>query len=1014
MITSSEESWATNTLRDAQDPGAGKQSWAGLTRITLEQYNLVFNQAHSRGYSSTGDPRHDTGTVLEDSLATLFKVALVSGDLRLTKWSVAGGLQYNDVVIVANANISDTAAPSLELVAGTQATVRVFYVDEDNNYIHYVQSADGGATFGAEQDVGGLSNLQAIASVSTTKVHAVSYPSGNSRFHAFEYVSGSWSQTDSLIYWPHEIEYMDAITIGDRDLIVFYSEGPMYGNYREAGIYGIWYEHNRWSDLFKIDVLDEATTYSYRQRPMISTANSLYFLTGYLSEGDADYNFQSRFLKTSKDGQYWSQYVLLPACSEAGPAKLLVVNAAAGQSWPWTTGRQVYVVGYDKVYESDATRLVGEINPVLQVDVTSRTTEWDLSRGIIAQATTILSNHDGALDNHAIINENNTLLLKREAGYVTSAGNEYAQLTLEQVDFIRETDRLPQRHKQVSSRDFMAWMRDKQADHHEGWTSQLVGYDNYHDDTETGYGGLSHTATQRGWWQTAHNVLSLQSNNQEGIAFTTWDSRIMNGQAKAMIRVETAGNNEYAGVIFRARDVGNFWAAYYNQATDRILLRRKTGGAWETAVAQSSALGWSVDTWYGIMVDFRYSYFQVFYSTDGLTWTSAFTYTQPANPLNNPLEYGYTGLVGYGYSSEDEDEEPGYEPPTPPPPVIPPGPGDGGLVYFVDADNGHVYRTRNARATDPTAVVYEDLGVVDSGGLLHIALDSWDPLNTAMVCGFNGVWKTTNLNDTTPTWTQVFSTPDANDEPRHIVSSICQQGLWMFVRQRQPTTKGMWAYWTTDGGTTWSYTLLSANFPDHNGAKIEASSHNANRAWIASLSGGGSQLRIFKTTDQWATFTTTDFPIPTWGYGHCHHPYISNPDDLTALYVKTATSYLCTNDSGSCTIGTLPAGGDANWCGSHTWGLHKYWVLTHSYYFSVSDDGINWTSRGVPGGVGSVVNYISGWPYDGGRFYATKSGTVAPLLISSDGGITWQAQTGNWASFGVNGNIWCCVPVWLV
>jgi hypothetical protein len=211
-------------------------------------------------------------------------------------------------------------------------------------------------------------------------------------------------------------------------------------------------------------------------------------------------------------------------------------------------------VGFDKVYESDATRLVGEENSDLQVDVSSRTLNWQLQRGVISQASTVLGNHDGALDGHSIINDNNTLLLIREAGYRTGAGDEYAQLTLEQADYIKETDRLPQRHKQVVSRDFMAWMRDREADHYEEWESQLVGYDNYRDDTETGYGGLGHTATQSGWWETANNMLWLMSDNKEGVAFATWDSRIMNGQVKAMVRIETSGNDEYAGLIFRARE----------------------------------------------------------------------------------------------------------------------------------------------------------------------------------------------------------------------------------------------------------------------------------------------------------------------------------------------------------------------------------------------------------------------------------------------------------------------------
>jgi hypothetical protein len=1023
VITTSDEAWATNTLRDAQDPGAGKQSWAPLTRITIEKFNLVFAQQHSRGYGSTGQPQHDAGTALENGFATLLKVAActASDDLVFTKWSVSSGLEYDDVSIVPGASLSNTARPSMEITAGVNLTIRVFYVDEDDDYIHHKESSDGGATFGAEVNVGAQTNLKAIASVSPTKVHCVSYASGSSRFHYFEY-DGSWSETNSLIYWPHMIEHIDAITIGDRDLIVFYSEGPMYGQYREAGIYGIWVEHGRWSDIFKIDVLDEADAYAYRKHPMISTANGLYFLTGYLSEGDEDYSHTTRFLKISGDGQNWSQYMPLVACPEAGPAKLLVVNAASGQSWPWDTGQQVYLVGYDKVYESDATRLVGEINAALQVDVKSRTRGWQLQRGVISQGNTILSNHDGALDAHAIINANNTLLLKREAGYRTGLGDEYAQVTLETVDFIKETDELPQRHKQVVSRDFMAWVRDREADHFEYWESQLVGYDNYTDDTETGYGGLGHTATQKGWWETKNNVLWLRSNNEIGLAFATWDSKIMNGQVKAMIRVETSGNGEYAGVVFRAKDEGNLWAAYYNQGTDKIVLRQRAGDAWMGIVAQSSgALGWSIDTYYGIMVDFRYNYIRVFRSTDGNTWTLDFTHIITPNALNPAPEYGYTGLLGYGYSSEDEEKPPGYEPPLPP--VSPPATGSGQVLYMVCSVTGRVFRTRNARDTVAANVLYEDLGVVNAGGLTYIALDSWDPKNRAMVIGPNGVWRTTNLNDTTPTWTQVLDLNAAGYLGKMIVSSICQQGLWMLTCQT--TGETIRIYWTVNDGDSWSFTGWSGVGANNDFPKIECSSHNAQIAWVTWVTGAGTP-RVTKTTDLWSSSNAYTLGTDTYNWpANPHHRYLNNADDNLGFYAGGNTTQWCTADYGTCSGGTLDGGGKyqdrvVHWIGSYTWGTQKFWALTIGVdgttkcRFHVSDDCVNWTRQYDFTG---MTRFISGFPYQVYWFYAAQDGTTAPLLISDDRGESWQAQTGNWNTLcttgGYDPDIYCIVPVWV-
>jgi len=1028
MILSTEETWATDTLRDAQDPGAGTALWKPLSKLTLERYNLIFSQAHSRGYAADGQPEHDCGTVLENSANTLFKVALVGGDLLLTKWSVGNDPEaaIDDAVVVADANLSDTARPSLELVAGVATTVRIFYIDEDDDEICYIESADSGDTFGAEVSVGALSDAKAIASVSTTKVHCITYASGNTRFHCYE-DDGGWAVTDSLLYWPHEVDHIDAITVGNRDLIVFYSLGPMHEIYREAGIYGVWYKHGRWSDLFPIDVVGEATAYSYRQHPMISTANDIYFLTLVASEGDSQYSQALRALKTSKDGRYWSQYQPLVTCTEAGPAKLLAVDAETDATWPWSAGLQTYIVGYDKVYESDSTRLIGEENSDLQVDVTSRTTEWRQSRGVIAQATSLLANHDGALDAHATINADNTLLAVREAGYYTGVGAEYAELSLEQVDFLKESDELPRRHKQMASRDLMAWMRDKQARHYEEWASQVIGYDNYDNSGITGRGGLSHTIAKTGRWEAEGNQLWLKSDNQEGIAFASWASHVMNGQVKDMVRIETEGNDEYAGVIFRALDEGNFWSAYYDQDTDKIVLRQKVGGAWLVAVATSAALGWADDTWYGILVDFRYSYIRVYSSTDGLTWTLRITHVIVQNPSLPAPEYGYTGAIGYGYSDQDTDHPAGYVVPTLPPPLVPPGPsveGGGNLLYMMGLTR--MFRTLNALESDPTAVVLEDLGQIAGGATMWwFALDSFNPAKRAMAVGEDGVYTTTDLDAAAPTWTQALDLSGVAAQQwwaHHVVSSICQQNLWMVTvldYRAAPGVRALNLYYTADFGGAWNNLLLS-NAASYNKAYVEASSHDAQDAWAYYMKGTDAYGYSVKTSDQWASSGETKLSLlDTYNVPCGYHRYLNNLNDYVAVHTNHDSVQICTNDAASCTASAIATGLPTNIherIGGYTWGSGGFWVLSMSgantpARLFVSEDGINWTLQYSWAGA-AIASSISGFPTNPDLYYASmRSVTTGPFQISLDRGVTWQTQTGNWALLATEG-IRHLVPVW--
>jgi len=518
-------------------------------------------------------------------------------------------------------------------------------------------------------------------------------------------------------------------------------------------------------------------------------------------------------------------------------------------------------------------------------------------------------------------------------------------------------------------------------------------------------------------------TLWLRSSNEMGLAFMTWGGEIMNGQVGVGLRIETAGNDEYAGVVFRGRDEGNFWACYYDEDTDKIILRQRAGGGWLAVAAQSpAALGWSIDTWYYIMVDFRYSYIRVFYSVDGgHVYSEDFTHIITPNALNTAPEFGYVGLVGYGYSSEDSDEDWGHEPPTPP--DTPPA-GDGNLLYMVDFQSGHVLRTRNARAATAADVVYEDLGFVGNH-LTYICLDSWDPKNTAMVCGYDGVYKTTNLNDDTPTWTQVIDATGGdihNDYRAHsIASSICQQGLWMvsFNKGGGAPTK-VHIFHTTTGGDSyaeWSSTEVDTYSNLSPFSKVEASSHDANLAWVTYRGASHTQNKVAKTDDQWATETAYNLP---WSGGtipcNPHHRYLNNEDDLIAMWAHSDHTRLATDDVGMTgTDGTT--GNNASWVGCSTWTANRWWLLAYraadTERFYISNDGVNWTLQYTFSG---HTRFISGYPYNEDSFYAAQDGTTAPLLISDDRGENWQEQTGNWSSIctalGVSPDIYALVPVW--
>jgi len=357
---------------------------------------------------------------------------------------------------------------------------------------------------------------------------------------------------------------------------------------------------------------------------------------------------------------------------------------------------------------------------------------------------------------------------------------------------------------------------------------------------------------------------------------------------------------------------------------------------------------------------------------------------------------------------------------------------DGNLWYFVDEISGKVFRTRNARAA-AADVVYEDLGVVDTAGLVYITLDSFDPKNKAMVCGDGGVWRTINLDADIPSWEKVLDDVPGADPTRYhrfkmIASSILQEDLWMVSSSYWNPDQNDWfpfVHHSNDGGGSWTrYTGIHNSWNiTCGGARrptIEISAHTANKAWYT-WTEGGEYEKVAITTDCWTSHANTAIPEIHDSQRPCsYHRYLDNATDQIALWGgKSGTGSLegnmvhCTGDAGTCTSTKLSSGvaGDVHWCGGYTWGDDKYWALNKiagAYEFHVSSDGITWTKQST---LPATSRFVSGWPYNGARFYACQDGTTAPLLISNDEGATWQEQTGNWATVGSNADIYCGVPV---
>ena len=201
------------------------------------------------------------------------------------------------------------------------------------------------------------------------------------------------------------------------------------------------------------------------------------------------------------------------------------------------------------------------------------------------------------------------------------------------------------------------------------------------------------------------------------------------------VYVPTTGNNEWAGVPFRADNEDNYWEAYYNEGDDTIKIRQMRGGTYQTPVATSGTLGYGPAMWIYIRVEARLSKFTVYHSSDGATWTLACEYTDTTNSFERAAYMeGYVGHSGYGYS--DKDTEP-TEPPsyTPPPPYS--GTDSGARIFGTNV--GIVVTTLITKASPHYYTV--NTGLVTSADL-NIRAIAWNPDNYEDLLAFteSGLW----------------------------------------------------------------------------------------------------------------------------------------------------------------------------------------------------------------------------------------------------------------------------------
>lgn len=543
-----------------------------------------------------------------------------------------------------------------------------------------------GSSWGSWTQIISDVNIIHFSAVSKNRIHYITYDSALNNYNLQVYDTGVI--TSSNIYWPFFIYDFDAINYNGRDVLIISTHVPgtvsaKYLNNKvvkyaldAGGLIAFTYKYGTWSDHIPIDILDEMHEgWRYRNVPRLSVVNGKLWLLSLAGDGTEKYPFTMYRFYTSIDGRHWSHGEYFPSDK---------------------TDKNGCVMAYfnNDVYIFQS-RGISKLTPALIFDTYGNYTPLDLTDYILSlevtrqdmQQLSAVLNNETAWIQSSILSGGYSIILILETGYWVNEEKLFVQTGMFEFDGITVNEDLPEHSVEISARDFLGWMETKyQSEQFKWWQPPLVAGDEYVDNTGTGYGGMAHTAIQKGSWITDANKLYLQDNKANGMVFSAFSTDTWNGQFSAQYKLSKANDNEFAGLVVRGQDYDNCLIFQYKQFSDQLRLTLRIDGVDDTQWV-SSPIGWNDTKERWLRIEFYYCRVLV-YTADNENdipgaWTLQATVilngrVNRADP-KSIIQVGSVGFTGYGYSNMSKwTPDPGVIPapvlpPLPAPPVLPAG-----------------------------------------------------------------------------------------------------------------------------------------------------------------------------------------------------------------------------------------------------------------------------------------------------------------------------------------------------
>jgi len=590
-----------------------------------------------------------------------------------------------------------------------------------------------------------------LAATSPTCVHVARYyrnslgDGGDGfcyRFYTYEYApstagtqAATWYEIYSDITWQHRMHEMDAVRYNGQDIILvstFLPERPGVKTvgrsvqklgYSQSGLISFRYSllGRSWSDHYRVDTLDMTGPNLFRVHGRLSIVDNLVVATA-VSQDGADYlsdqaiaPFGSVRTYTTKDGRFWSSGRIL-----YDPWAFFYVDKAAHDSDVYLRPNGYKLVGQDGwlmrfswySYQVGAWPHIGPGTTAGQFDLTPLINDYSASVNDSFQSSLTLNRFesDGLADLGTLHLSGAEIvqpgdILTHEWGYFSaSAGVPYYVLVATtEVDSVEIESQTPVQNIIIHDRDRLAWMSDKyKSEQSYQWNDPGVGYDTWSDTTNTGYGGMTHSADQSsGTLRTDGGGLIVSSNNVQAIAFSTFVDEMWNGGSEVFLSFPASADaalpstSQYAGIVFRARDKDNYWQVIlYPSLIDgstgsvtfpaQIRVKEIRGGVIQTEPS-GVAIGTIFTTYnpgtgntpmlvsannsnqpIGLRVRFHYGTLDVYFApSNSVNWYWVGTYLMygshiTPDPIHtpgwlkkSPQDSGFVGQIGLGYSDTD-------------------------------------------------------------------------------------------------------------------------------------------------------------------------------------------------------------------------------------------------------------------------------------------------------------------------------------------------------------------------